>query len=82
MRVMCFEEKMKKQVRFKETPQIRFLYMWKIAHQQARIGQWEQCGRDRVRFERRIVDVEYKIEHVFHWIHREKIYNERFNNNN
>lgn len=76
----CFTKKTKKRVRFDEKPQIKFMFVWNFAHREARTNKWQQYGRDRVRFERRIDDIEYKIEHVFYAEHRKKIYNARFNN--
>ena len=37
-----------------DKPQIRVMYAWDFAHRQARLGQWEQCARDRERFRARI----------------------------
>jgi len=40
---------------------------------------WMQVARDRMRFKRRIVDVEYRIGWVFAKNHRERVYKTHYN---
>ena len=42
--------------------------------EESRKGPWEEIGRDRTRFARRIKDVEAKISNAFLTEHRQKIY--------
>lgn len=49
--------KPKKQVKFVNKPDIRSTRVWQFAHRQARKDIWQQMGRDRVRFRRRINDL-------------------------
>lgn len=38
---------------------------WLLAYQEARVGHWEQCARDRARFARRILNMEPIISPIF-----------------
>ncbi|KAJ6644043.1 Protein phosphatase 1 regulatory subunit 15A, partial [Pseudolycoriella hygida] len=73
-----FEER---KVRFNLIPVVHVLRTWTYAHKVARKGEWEQIGRDRVRFLDRIRRLEPVLLPVFESAHREKVYNERFHVN-
>lgn len=49
-----------------------------IAYREARIGIWEQLGRDRKRFEKKINEMSSVIAPVLGGAHRDKIFGERF----
>lgn len=51
---------------------------WDFAYRQARKGEWEQIGRDRVRFNQRIENTKKVIDPILNKILREKIFNKRF----
>lgn len=51
---------------------------WKFAYSAARKGEWEQIYRDRKRFENRINDLKRVIAPVLAVEHRQKIFDERF----
>lgn len=44
----------KKAISFQIKPEIRMLYTWRYAHQQARKGTWHIDAIDRMRFQKRI----------------------------
>lgn len=67
-----------KKVRFNLKPVVHVLRTWSFAYQQARKGEWEQCGRDRVRFSDRIKRLESTLAPVLTSDHRRKIYCDRF----
>lgn len=46
----------KKTVKFNSQPEIHVMHVWDFAYRQARKDIWQQNGRDRVRFEKRIND--------------------------
>lgn len=69
---------MNSQVRFNLRPQIREIRAWKFAYREARKGKWEQIGRDRERFEKKIAELGRHILPVLEPKHRERIFNERF----
>lgn len=54
----------RKTVKFNENPEIHTLYVWQFAYLQARVGKWEQMGRDRVRFHERIMKINEIIEPI------------------
>lgn len=54
------------------------LRTWTFAYQQARKGEWEQNGRDRVRFHDRIKRIELTLSPILAADHRQKIYCDRF----
>lgn len=66
------------QVRFNLCPTVHEIRAWKFAYSQARKGQWEQMGRDRGRFEKRINDVSRILSPILAPDHRQKIYEQRF----
>lgn len=49
-----FNSNSQKQVKFADKPDIRPMRVWQFAHRQARMDVWQQAGRDRIRFEKRI----------------------------
>jgi Phosphatase-1 catalytic subunit binding region len=56
---------MEKSVRFNDAIQLRYMWSWMFAYRQARKGwYWEQCARDRARFQRRIENFASIIEPV------------------
>lgn len=55
-----------KSVSFHTIHEIKFLYTWKYAHQQARKGTWHIDAVDRIRFQRRITQTEIIIDPVLH----------------
>jgi len=67
-----------KTVRFNLIPVVHVLRTWTFAYQQARKGQWEQNGRDRVRFHDRIKRLESTLVPILDFDHRQKIYCDRF----
>ena len=48
----------------KDLVKIHYLIAWQFAHKHARKCYWEQCARDRVRFENRIANTEALLENV------------------
>lgn len=62
-------------------PVVHVLRTWSFAYQQARKGEWEQIGRDRVRFHERVKRMEPILLPALELNHRQKIYSERFSNN-
>lgn len=54
------------------------LRTWNFAYRQARKGEWEQNGRDRVRFHDRIKRLESTLVPILDAGHRQKIYCDRF----
>ncbi|KAG4072182.1 hypothetical protein HA402_014411 [Bradysia odoriphaga] len=67
-----------KKVRFNLKPVVHVLRTWSFAYQQARKGEWEQYGRDRVRFCDRIKRLESTLGPILNSNHRQKIYCDRF----
>lgn len=63
---------------FNLCPRVHEIRAWKFAYREARKGKWEQVGRDRERFEKKINELGSIIAPVLAVTHREKIYNERF----
>lgn len=66
------------QVRFNLKPVVHVLRTWSFAYHQARKGEWEQNGRDRVRFHDRIKRLEPTLLPILDSQHRQKIYCDRF----
>lgn len=66
------------QVTFNLCPQVHEIRAWKFAYREARKGKWEQVGRDRERFDKKINDLGSIITPILATEHREKIFNERF----
>lgn len=63
---------------FNLCPTVHEIRAWKFAYCEARKGKWEQVGRDRERFEKKIKELGAHISPVLAANHRQKIYNERF----
>lgn len=61
-------------------PIVHHIIAWSYAYQQARKGEWEQYGRDRVRFEQRVEKTKSVLEPVLAPEFRQKIFQERFQN--
>lgn len=55
-----------KSVSFALHPEIKILYTWHYANQQARRGTWHIEAIDRVRFHRRIDEMKSILEPVLH----------------
>jgi len=72
-----FEEK---KVRFNLQPKVHRLHVWKFAYSQARKGKWEEIGRDRGRFGKRVQDAEPILAPILQANHRNNVFNQRFNN--
>lgn len=53
---------------------------WSFAYHQARKGEWEQYGRDRVRFEQRIEKTKTILDPILVHDHRQRIFEDRFKN--
>lgn len=51
---------------------------WEFAHRHARKGDWEQLARDRDRFEKRILSLGHVLSPVLQQNHRDKVFQERF----
>lgn len=58
------KEKSQKRVTFAEKTDIKMMYAWQFAYNQARRDKWQQAARDRGRFEKRIYDTGKIIEPV------------------
>lgn len=69
-------------VRFSNTVQKRCMRTWAFAHRLARIGNWEQSGRDRCRFFDRITKTGAVVGLILDSEHRQRVYTERFINSN
>lgn len=54
---------------------------WSHAYQAARKGPWEEYARDRGRFQRRITDLQRTLDPVLDPVHRETVFNQRYNKN-
>ena len=54
---------------------------WDFAYRQARIGKWEEAARDRERFKTRIASTENILASIFDRNVRDRIFKERFLNN-
>ena len=61
----------------KQLATVHTMRTWDFAYRAARLGPWEQYGRDAKRFQKRIEDVEASIKHVFTAEHRARVYEER-----
>lgn len=66
------------QVTFNLCPTVHEIRAWKFAYSQARKGKWEQMGRDRERFEKRINSLSSILTPILDAQHRQKIYHQRF----
>lgn len=66
------------QVTFNLCPVVHEIRAWKYAYSEARKGKWEQMGRDRERFEKRINELKRILSPILSVQHRQKIYEQRF----
>lgn len=66
------------QVTFNLSPIVHEIRAWKFAYSEARKGKWEQMGRDRERFEKRINELSHILTPVLNAAYRQKIYEQRF----
>lgn len=57
-------DKQFKKVSFSEKLVVHQICCWSFAYRKARISKWEEVGRDRVRFQRRIESIEKIISPV------------------
>lgn len=71
-------EEIPKRVKFNLNPSVQFMYTWTFAYKQARKGDWEMLARDRCRFQRRIAEIQAKIDYVLESNHRDTVYQLRF----
>ncbi|MBN3307784.1 protein phosphatase 1 regulatory subunit 15A [Amia ocellicauda] len=67
------DEKQMKKVSFSPVVQVHVMHAWSFASRAARRGPWEEMARDRVRFRRRIQDMEQAIGYCFSTAHRGKM---------
>ncbi|XP_038639592.1 protein phosphatase 1 regulatory subunit 15B-like [Scyliorhinus canicula] len=63
-----------KKVRFSPVVTVHPMIVWDFAYRAARRGPWEQCARDRSRFQRRIAEAEAVIASCFERDHREAVW--------
>ncbi|XP_062918834.1 protein phosphatase 1 regulatory subunit 15B-like [Mobula hypostoma] len=68
------QRKTGKKVRFSPVVEIHRMIVWDFASRAARKGPWEQCARDRSRFERRIASTEAAIGHCLDPEHRRAVW--------
>lgn len=68
----------KRVVRFYQSHQIQYLYVWGFAYREARKGLWGQVALDRYRFNRRIIGIESIISTILSADHRTKNFRLRF----
>ncbi|XP_076046525.1 uncharacterized protein LOC143028398 [Oratosquilla oratoria] len=61
-------------VRFAENPQVYPMVAWNFAYRASRKGVWEQCARDRERFQKRVCELESVLVPVLETTHRQNIY--------
>lgn len=53
-------------VRFEERkPTIHYMHAWKFAYHEARCGKWQQTAHDRIRFQRRIEQIDKILTPIF-----------------
>lgn len=67
-----------KKVTFNLRPTVHMMCVWQFAYLEARKSNWEQIGRDRARFLRRVMNLTGKLSTIFDVELRKKIYNQRF----
>lgn len=63
-KIINSNSKTQKCVRFADKPNIRLIYAWRFAYTQARKDKWQQCGRDRCRFQKKINEFDDMISKV------------------
>lgn len=71
-----------KKVTFNLCPIVHEILAWKFAYCEARKGKWEEVGRDRERFSKRIRETESVLSPIFVSIHRERVFRQRFSQKN
>uniref|UniRef100_A0A3Q3X7I1 Protein phosphatase 1 regulatory subunit 15A/B C-terminal domain-containing protein n=1 Tax=Mola mola TaxID=94237 RepID=A0A3Q3X7I1_MOLML len=62
-----------KKVSFSPLVQVHVMRTWPFARQASRKGHWEEVGRDRDRFQRRIRETKQSIGHCFSPAHRKRM---------
>uniref|UniRef100_A0A4W3GLA2 Protein DP71L n=1 Tax=Callorhinchus milii TaxID=7868 RepID=A0A4W3GLA2_CALMI len=67
-----------KKVRFSPNVELHRMITWSFAYRAARKGPWEECGRDRCRFQRRIAETETIIGRCFEQKHRDAVWAELY----
>lgn len=67
-----------KKVSFNLRPKVLTMRVWQFAYAEARKGNWEQVGRDRIRFAKRIMDLTKTLSPILDASLRQKIYITRF----
>lgn len=60
-------------MRFSSNVTVHRIVTWSYAYRMARKGPWEECARDRSRFQKRIAETEAAIGFCLQPDHREKI---------
>ncbi|XP_059809658.1 protein phosphatase 1 regulatory subunit 15B-like [Hypanus sabinus] len=68
------QRKTGKKVRFCPVVEVHRMVVWDFASRAARKGPWEQCARDRSRFERRIANTEAAIGYCLDQEHRHAVW--------
>ncbi|XP_072889934.1 uncharacterized protein [Hemitrygon akajei] len=68
------QRKTGKKVRFSPVVEVHRMVVWDFASRAARKGPWEQCARDRSRFERRIASTEAAIGYCLDQEHRRTVW--------
>lgn len=71
----CSDDDMEEEsmVCFVDEPKVHILRAWSFAYRQARRGEWEQHGRDRVRFANRVHSMQDELSRVLSTEHRKNI---------
>jgi len=79
METLIKEHNIKKYVTINEDKNhVYYLVVWKYAYKKARKGEFQKAYLDRIRFKRKIEEMEKTLCSVFDLNHRCTIYNERF----
>lgn len=63
---------------FNLCPIVHEIRAWRFAYSEARKGKWEQMGRDRERFEKRINEIDRILAPILSPDHRQSVYEQRF----
>lgn len=70
-----------KRVQFSDSSNVVYtMYTWSYAYREARRGRWQQDILDRMRFKRRLTDIELIVSRVLDKEHRYRVYRDRFEN--